>query len=67
MSPSLRLGFAEHWFAVAVAVPFLVLGLGHLLPATGAGEPVRLAGAAAIVLLVPGALVQRALGWPLEI
>lgn len=67
MSPSLRLGFAEHWFAVAVAVPFLVLGLGHLLPATGVGEPVRLAGAAAIVLLVPGAFVQRVLGWPLEI
>ena len=38
-SPSLRLGFAEHWFAVAVAVPFLVLGVGHLLPATGVGEP----------------------------
>ena len=67
VSPSLRLGFAEHWFAVAVAVPFLVLGVGHLLPATGVGEPVRLAGAAAIVLLVPGALLQRVLGWPLEI
>ena len=36
-------------------------------PCDGRGEPVRLAGAAAIVLLVPGALVQRVLGWPLEI
>lgn len=48
-------------------MPFLLLGIGHLLPAAGVGEAVRLGAAAAILLLVPGALVQRALGWPAEI
>ncbi|HXV33412.1 MAG TPA: hypothetical protein VD769_05325 [Gaiellaceae bacterium] len=62
-----RAGLGEHWFALSVALPFVVLGLGWLLPETGAGAGVRLAGAAAIVLLVPGLLVQRAVGWPAEI
>ena len=66
-SPSLQVGQAQHRFAVAVATPFLLLGLGQLLPETGVGAAVRLSAAAAIVLLVPGALVQRALGWPVEI
>jgi hypothetical protein len=66
-SPSLRLGLSEHWFAVAVAVPFAVLGLGWLLPATGVGEVLRLAAAATSVLLLPGAVVQRLVGWPAEL
>ncbi len=66
-SPSLRVGLAEHWFALAVAAPFVVLGLARMLPETGAGGALRMGAAAAIVLLVPGALVQRAVGWPAEI
>jgi len=48
------------WVALA---PALLL-LAHLLPASGPGLALRLAGAAACVLLVPGALLLRAIGWP---
>ena len=48
------------WVAVA---PALLL-LSRLLPETGFGLALRLAAAAACVLLVPGALVLRAIGWP---
>ena len=51
-------------FFGAVAVAPAVLLLGHLFPASGPGLALRLAGAAACVLLVPGALVVRAVGWP---
>jgi hypothetical protein len=47
------------WVALA---PALLL-VAHLLPATGFGLALRLAAAAACVLLVPGALVLRAVGW----
>jgi hypothetical protein len=50
--------------AVAAAAAPLALVVAHLLPATGPGLAIRLALAAACVLLVPGALVVRALGWP---
>ncbi len=50
-----------------IALPLLALPVGWLLPAQGAGLAVRLAAAAACVLLVPGALVVRALGWPAEL
>ena len=44
------------WLAAPVA-----LGLSHLLPATGVGLGLRMA-AALVCLLVPGAIVSRALG-----
>jgi hypothetical protein len=62
-----RVGLAERWFALMVVSPFALLGLGWALPDAGVGAAVRLAAAAAIVLLVPGVLVQRAVGWPEEI
>jgi hypothetical protein len=51
-------------FVGLVALAPAVLLLAHLLPATGPGLALRLASAAACVLLVPGALLLRALGWP---
>jgi hypothetical protein len=53
----------SRFFALVATAPALLL-LSHLLPATGAGLALRLAGAAACVFLLPGALVLRALGWP---
>jgi hypothetical protein len=47
----------------AAGVP-LVLGVARALPADGFGLGLRLAAAGALVLLLPGALVVRALGWP---
>lgn len=47
------------WVALA---PALLL-IAHLMPVTGFGLALRLAAAAACVLLVPGALVLRAVGW----
>ncbi len=57
-APRGRLGFVA-----AVAAAPLALGLAHLLPETGLGLGIRLAAAAVMVLLLPGALIQRALGW----
>ena len=51
-------------FVGFVALAPALLLLAHLLPATGAGLAIRLAAAAACVLLVPGALLLRAIGWP---
>jgi hypothetical protein len=56
-APSLR------FVALAAAAP-AVLALSRLLPAEGAGLAVRLGAAAVCVLLVPGALVLRAVAWP---
>lgn len=52
----------RYWFPAALLAPFVLLGFARLFPATGVGMGARLAAAAAIVLLVPGAVVLRALG-----
>ena len=51
-------------FVGFVALAPAALLLAHLLPETGFGLAFRLAAAAACVLLVPGALLLRAIGWP---
>jgi hypothetical protein len=51
-------------FVGFVALAPTALLLAHLLPETGFGLAFRLAAAAACVLLVPGALLLRAMGWP---
>ena len=48
---------------VVTLAPALLL-FAHLLPASGFGLALRLASAAACVLLVPGALLLRTIGWP---
>lgn len=53
----------SRFFAFVAAAPAILL-LAHLLPASGPGLALRLAGAAACVLLLPGALLLRWLGWP---
>jgi len=50
-------------FVSALALAPTTLLLGYLAPAPGLGLALRLAGAAACVLLVPGALLLRVLGW----
>ena len=56
--------FGRSGFAAALVAPPVVLVLAHLLPEEGLGLAVRLTAAAACILVVPGALVVRALGWP---
>ena len=51
-------------FVGFVALAPALLLLAHLLPTTGPGLAIRLAAAATCVLLVPGALLLRAIGWP---
>jgi hypothetical protein len=51
-------------FVACVAIAPTVLLVSHLLPETGFGLAIRLASAATCVLLVPGALLLRAIGWP---
>jgi len=51
---------------VALTVPVLLL-LSRLLPAYGLGLGLRLAAAAACVVLLPGALLLRAIGWPADL
>ncbi len=51
-------------FVLAVAAAPTLLLVGHLLPADGPSLAVRLAGATACVLILPGALILRALAWP---
>jgi hypothetical protein len=51
-------------FLALVAAGPAVLLLSHLLPTSGAGLALRLAGAGVCVLLVPGALLLRATAWP---
>ena len=59
-------GWPRLWLALCGAPPFLLL-VGRLLPSEGPGLALRLAGAAACVLLLPGALVVRSLGAPRSI
>jgi hypothetical protein len=66
-SRGLRLPAVSARFAVAILAAPVALGLGHALPAHGGGLALRLAGAAACVLLLPGALVMRAVDWPARI
>ena len=49
--------------AAAAAAP-LVLLLAQLLPEDGLGLAVRLAAATVCLLVLPGALIVRAIGWP---
>ncbi len=56
-------GSPRRWLALAALAP-LALGIGRLLPAEGVGLALRLAGASACVLVLPGAFVVRALGTP---
>ena len=60
-------GRLQSRFFGLLAVAPAVLLVAHLLPASGPGLALRLAGAGACVLLVPGALILRALGWPSSI
>jgi hypothetical protein len=55
------LRWPQVWLALAASAP-LLLAIGRLLPAEGPGLALRLAGAAACVLLLPGACVVRLLG-----
>jgi hypothetical protein len=57
-------GRLQSRFVGLLAVAPAVLLIAHLLPTSGPGLALRLAGAAACVLLLPGALILRALGWP---
>ena len=65
--PGFSGGLRRHWFAATAALPLVVLGLAQLLPTHGPGAAIRLAAAAAVVLLVPGAFVVRALGSPKDL
>lgn len=56
-------GWPRLWLALCGAPPLLLL-VGRLLPPEGPGLALRLAGAATCVLVLPGALVVRALGAP---
>lgn len=56
-------GWPRVWLALAASAP-LLLALGRILPPQGPGLALRLAGAAACVLLLPGACLVRALGEP---
>jgi uncharacterized protein DUF6541 len=56
--------FGGSGFAAAIALPPLILIVAHVLPEDGLGLAIRLAAATACILVVPGALVTRALGWP---
>jgi hypothetical protein len=64
-SPQLRV-IGSRSLAVLGAVGGLavLLAVAHALPATGLGAAIRLAVAATIVLLLPGALILRAVRWP---
>jgi hypothetical protein len=56
-------GWPRLWLALCGTPPLLLL-VGRLLPPEGPGLALRLAGATACVLLLPGALVVRSLGAP---
>jgi hypothetical protein len=56
-------GWPRLWLALCGAPPLLLL-VGRLLPPEGPGLALRLAGAAACVLVLPGAVVVRALRAP---
>ena len=65
--PGFSVGLRRHWFAATAALPLVLLALAQVLPTHGLGAAIRLAAAAAVVLLVPGAFVVRALGAPSEL
>ncbi len=54
---------SNRYLALVAAAPVLLL-VFRLLPPEGPGLALRMAAAAACVLLVPGALLLRVLGWP---
>jgi hypothetical protein len=54
------------WLVLVATAP-LALAVGRLLPAEGLGLALRLTGAAACVLVLPGAFVVRALGAPVSV
>jgi hypothetical protein len=56
--------WARGRFVGCLACAPALLLVSHLLPASGVGLLLRLTGAAACVLLVPGALLLRAIAWP---
>jgi hypothetical protein len=58
-----RLGSSVLFLALVLAAPAL-LGLARLLPAEGLGLALRLAAAAACILLVPGGIFVRAMSRP---
>jgi hypothetical protein len=61
-----RLASSVVFLGLVVSAPAL-LGLARLLPAEGLGLALRLSAATACVLLLPGAIVVRALGRPAAI
>jgi hypothetical protein len=63
LTESIPLRGSGRFVTVVLLAPALLL-IGHLLPETGPGLALRLASAAACVLLVPGALLLRAIAWP---
>ncbi|HEV8602593.1 MAG TPA: DUF6541 family protein [Gaiellaceae bacterium] len=58
-----RIGSSVLFLAILAAAP-AALGLARLLPPDGAGLALRLGAASCCILLVPGAIVVRALGCP---
>ena len=62
--PGVLSGFGHRRLAVVVGLPLAALGLVQLLPETGPGAGIRLAAAAVVVLVVPGAALLGALRWP---
>jgi len=60
----LRLRGRPPWVVTAALAAPLVLLVARALPEDGLGLALRLGAAAACVLLVPGVLILRALGWP---
>jgi hypothetical protein len=61
--PARLRGSRPGFLGVCLAAP-VVLALGHALSDEGIGLLLRLAGAVACLLLVPGAILLRALAWP---
>lgn len=63
LTASATLGKRGRFLTLVATAPAL-LALAQFLPDSGAGLAIRLAAAAACVLLVPGGLIVCALGWP---
>ena len=62
----LRPGGFNRGIAALVFIPLALLGVAQLLPSSGLGLAIRLGVAFLLVLIVPGALVQRLIGEPRE-
>jgi hypothetical protein len=54
-------------FIALVLAALALLGIARLLPAEGPGLALRLAAATLCVLILPGAIILRALGWPASV